>query len=246
MVCDLILSIIAGVVVRGERLKLGGTSINGFEHRANTQSVAHTAHNILRRTNDLRNLSITEAVALCQLQDFRVKVVTVLAHQLSHLIQQNQLIQEPRVNLRCLKQLLNRGTGQKRLLHLVDALGGGYLSLLDQLGKLLFGPLHRSERERGPLLLQRAHGLLKCFGEVTAQRHCLTHRFHGGGEGWISGGELLERETRHLNDHIVEGRLERCGCLLGNIVRNLIQGVAQREFSCDLSDREPGCFGSER
>ena len=64
-------------MVRGERLKLGCTGVNSLEDRADTQSVANTAHNILRRADNLSNLSVRETVTLSQLQGLRVKVVTL-------------------------------------------------------------------------------------------------------------------------------------------------------------------------
>lgn len=43
-----------------------------------------------------------------------------------------------------------------------------------------------------------------------------------GGEGVVGAGELLEREPRCLDHHIVERRLEAGGRLLGDVVDDLI------------------------
>ena len=136
MVRNLILQVVGGVVVRSECLKLCSTGVNSLEDRADTQSVAHTAHNILRRADNLSNLSIRETVALSQLQGLRIKVVTLSVNHTGNLIQQHQLIQEPRVNLSSLVQLLHGSTSQQSLLNLVDTLSGRNLRLLNQLSQL--------------------------------------------------------------------------------------------------------------
>ena len=59
-----------------------------------------------------------------------------------------------------------------------------------------------------PVLLERAQRLLQRLGEVAADRHRLADGLHGGGQGRVRGGELLEREPRHLDDDVVERRLE--------------------------------------
>ena len=136
MVGHLILQVVGGVVVGGECLELSGTGVNSLEDRANAQGVAYAAHHVLGGANDLGNLCIRETVTLGQLQGFGIQVVALGVNHAGHLIQQHQLIQEPRVNLGGLVQLLHGGTGQQGLLHLVDTLGGWNLSLLNQLGQL--------------------------------------------------------------------------------------------------------------
>ena len=185
-------------------------------------------------------------MTLSQLQGLRVKVVTLSVNHAGHLIQQHQLIQEPRVNLGGLVQLLHGGTGQQGLLHLVDTLGGRNLSLLNQLGQLSLREVQRLEREGRTLLLQRTHRLLQSLSEVTAQSHSLANTLHGGGQGRVSSRELLKREARNLHDHVVEGRLEGRRGLLGDIVRNLIQGVTQRQLGRNLRNREAGSLRRER
>ena len=237
---NLILHIVGGVVVRSERLKFGSTGVHGLEDRADTQSVANTAHNVLRRADNLSNLSVRETVALSQLQGLRVKVVTLSVNHASNLIQQHQLIQEPRVNLGSLVQLLHGSASQQSLLNLVDTLSGRNLCLLNQLSQLSLRQGQRLEREGGALLLERTHGLLQSLGEVTTQGHSLTNTLHGGGQGRVSSRELLKREARNLHNHIVEGRLEGRRGLLGDIVRDLIQGVTQGQLGRNLRNREAG------
>ena len=246
MVRNLILQVVGGVVVRSERLKLSSTGVNSLEDRADTQSVANTAHNILRRADNLSNLSVRETVTLSQLQSLRVKVVTLSVNNAGNLIQQHQLIQEPRVNLGRLVQLLHGSASQQSLLNLVNTLSGRNLSLLNQLSQLTLRQGQRLEREGRTLLLQRTHRLLQSLSEVTAQSHSLANTLHGGGQSRVSSRELLKREARNLHDHVVEGRLEGRRGLLGDIVRNLIQGVTQGQLGRNLRNREAGSLRRER
>ena len=58
------------------------------------------------------------------------------------------------------------------------------------------------------LALQRAQRLLQRLGEVAADRHRLADRLHVRGQRRVGAGELLEREPRHLHHDVVERRLE--------------------------------------
>ncbi len=89
-------------------------------------------------------------------------------------------------------------------------------------------------------LLQRAQGLLERFGEVAADGHRLADALHRGRERGVGRGELLEGEPRHLDDDVVEGRLEARRGLPGDVVGDLVEGVADGEPGGDLRDREPG------
>ena len=58
--------------------------------------------------------------------------------------------------------------------------------------------------------------------------------------------ELLEREPRHLDHDVVERRLERRRRLAGDVVGDLVEGVADRELGGDLRDREAGRLRRQR
>ena len=57
--------------------------------------------------------------------------------------------------------------------------------------------------------------------------------------------ELLEGEARDLGHHVVDGRLEAGRGLAGDVVADLVEQVAHRQFGGDLGDRETGRLGSE-
>ncbi len=70
------------------------------------------------------------------------------------------------------------------------------------------GTARRSSENDRIGLLQRAQRLLQRLGEVAADRHRLADRLHVRGQRRVGGRELLEREPRHLDHDVVEGRLE--------------------------------------
>ena len=100
--------------------------------------------------------------------------------------------------------------------------------------------------ERRAALLERAQRLLQRGRVVAADRHRLADRLHGGGERRVGGRELLEREPRHLDDDVVERRLEARRRDPGDVVRDLVEAVADGELRGDLGDREAGGLRGER
>jgi hypothetical protein len=71
-----------------------------------------------------------------------------------------------------------------------------------------------------------------------ADRHRLAHAFHRGGQFGLGTGKLLERETRDLGDHIVDGRLETGRGDPGDVVVEFVERIAHGEFRGDLGNRK--------
>jgi Arc/MetJ-type ribon-helix-helix transcriptional regulator len=69
---------------------------------------------------------------------------------------------------------------------------------------------------------------------------------HPRRERVIRTSELLEVEARHLDDHVVDGRFERGSCATRDVVRDLVERVAEGETRSDLRDREAGGLRGER
>src|SRR5580692_4484294 len=61
-----------------------------------------------------------------------------------------------------------------------------------------------------------------------------------------SAGELLEREPRHLDHDVVQRGLEAGRRLAGDVVRDLVQGVADGQPRGDLGDGKAGGLGGQR
>ena len=95
-------------------------------------------------------------------------------------------------------------------------------------------------------VLERAQALLQRLGERAADGHRLADRLHLRAEHAARARELLERPPRHLGDDVVDGRLEAGRRLPGDVVRDLVERVADREPGRDLGDREAGGLRRER
>ena len=110
----------------------------------------------------------------------------------------------------------------------------------------------RHRAQRGPwcrgsrVELAGAHGLHEGLGEGAADAHRLADRLHLGAQRGVGAGELLEGEARELDDHVVESRLEAGRGGAGEVVRDLVQRVADRELRGDLGDRIAGRLRRER
>ena len=94
-------------------------------------------------------------------------------------------------------------------------------------------------------ILEASQGFAQRFGEVATDGHSLAYALHVRGQRGVGRGELLERESRHLDHDIVQSRLEAGRRLLGDVVRDLVQGVANRDLGGDLRDWETGRLGRQ-
>ena len=83
--------------------------------------------------------------------------------------------------------------------------------------------------------------LLKC----TADGHSFADAFHLSVERGVSLLKFLESEARNLGDDVVNGGLEAGRRFAGDVVWNLIEGVADSEFGGNFRDRKPGRFGGK-
>ena len=82
--------------------------------------------------------------------------------------------------------------------------------------------------------------------EGAADPHRLADRLHLRAERRVGAGELLEGEARELDDDVVERRLEARRRRLRQVVRDLVERVADGELGGDLRDRVAGRLRRER
>ena len=73
--------------------------------------------------------------------------------------------------------------------------------------------------------------------ERAADAHRLADRLHLRAERRVGARELLEREARDLDDDVVERRLEARGRRAGQVVRDLVERVADGELRGDFRNR---------
>ena len=236
---------VAAVVVRRLGLELGGTGVDGLVHRVDAEPGPQRPHTDL--TGQFRSqggyLTVGQAVVLAAPQKVFIehRRVEYFGAQRD---ESGDLVDEPRIDARGLRHLLDGGAFPQRQFHVVQPPVGGRPQPAEQVVDgdvgVGFGP------KPGPTGLQRPHHLAERLDEVAAQRHRLAHGFHGRGQGGVGAGELLEREAGRLHDDIVQGRLEARRRFLGDVVDDLIEGVADRQFGGDLRDRETGGLGRQR
>ena len=169
-----------------------------------------------------------------------VELLVVELHlQLDDLL---DLVEEPGIDLGQPVHLFQREAVLERVADVPDALGAGLAELL--LERLAVA---RALVEAVDADFQAAQRLLERFLEGAADRHHLADRLHLRGQAVVRLRELLEREARHLGDHVVDGRLERRRRrAAGDFVGDLVERVADRELGRDLGDREAGRLRRQR
>ena len=82
--------------------------------------------------------------------------------------------------------------------------------------------------------------------KTTADGHGLANRFHRCGEHCLRSWELFECEARNFCHDIVNGGLEAGWGDFGDVIVQLIQRIANRQFGCDFRDGKSSCLGGER
>jgi hypothetical protein len=90
-----------------------------------------------------------------------------------------------------------------------------------------------------------ADGLLKGLFKSTANSHNLTDRLHGRADGSLDVLELCQIPLGDLGDDVVERRLEASGRGLGDSIRQLGQGVTERDLGGSVSKGVTGGLGGK-
>ena len=93
--------------------------------------------------------------------------------------------------------------------------------------------------------LARAKRLGEGLAEGTTDRHRLPDALHVGGEAALGARELLEGKARHLGHYVVDRRLEGGGGGAGDVVGDLLEGVANRELRRHLGNWKAGRLGGQ-
>ena len=98
----------------------------------------------------------------------------------------------------------------------------------------------------GAVELAGAARLEERLAEGAADAHRLADRLHLRAERRVRARELLEGEARELDDDVVERRLEARRRRPGQVVRDLVERVADGELGRDLGDRIAGRLRRQR
>ena len=92
---------------------------------------------------------------------------------------------------------------------------------------------------------QHSTSLLQCFLELAADRHHLPDALHLASETGRDTTELLQVPPRHLDDAVVESRLEAGRGDLGDGVGNIDETVSQCQFCRDKGEWIAGRLRSQ-
>ena len=178
---DLALLVVGGVEVRRLRGELGGAGVDRLVDRADAERVPHLADDVLAQARGSRRSAASEKP--CRLASASSSGSSSLGRGqlVGDLLDQEELVDEPRVDLRGLEDLLGGGARADGLHDGVDPAVGGHAR--PRRSSSALSPGVAGEGELAALLLQRAQRLLQRLGEVAADGHGLADRLHGGGEG---------------------------------------------------------------
>ncbi len=95
--------------------------------------------------------------------------------------------------------------------------------------------------------LQTSQCFLNRFLKGAANGHHLTDGFHLRGQARVSLWKLFEIKARYFGDHVIDAWLKRrWGTPAGDFIAQLVEGITDRQFGGDLSDREAGGLGRQR
>ena len=245
---DLVIVLVGGVVVRGLGFELGPAGVNGLEGGDHPSRDACLSDLGLGRAPQVGELGVAEPEPLGPPPGPPVHAGQAGIDQHRPLIgYERHLVEEPRVDLGPVVDDVEADPPPDGRFELEHAVRGGQGRCGDQLlvGQIVVDGLGGIGVEAEPSLFQRSQSLLERLGERPPDGHRLADRLHLGAEHRGLAGELLERPARHLGDHVVDGRFEAGRGLAGDVVGDLVEGVAHRQTGRDLGDREPGGLGGQ-
>ena len=117
-------------------------------------------------------------------------------NMLGHLVDEGDLVQEPRVDAGGIVDRLDRQSTAKSLLYQHDSAIGGRPRLVEEGARLLTGRgLILAPVEARARAFQRAQRLLESLGEVAADRHGLADALHRRSQGWVARRGTSRRRT---------------------------------------------------
>ncbi|MCY1280808.1 hypothetical protein D9M70_296020 [compost metagenome] len=244
----LALFLVGRVHVGGVGGEFGGAGVHALEDRQHLQLVAMAAQVLLGHAEQLGQTRVGEALALQLAHE--VGVDAGQAEGLDTLLVLDQVLdlhQEPLVDAGQVEDFFDALAGAEGVSHVPDTLGARYgqLALEDAFGFRIVQV--QLGIEAGYAHFQAAQGFLHGLLEGTTDGHDLAHGFHLGGQAGVGFREFFEGEARYLGHHVVDGRLEgRRGAAAGDVVLQLVEGVADSQLGGDLGDREAGGLGGQR
>ena len=235
---------VGGIHIGCLRLKLGGAGVDPFEHGRDAEIAARAADLGLIPAGQFGKAGIGKAHHFQLAQAGGGHGQARFAHLGLGVDDFADAVQEPRVKGGGGDDFVIGQTKAHGLGDDAQAVGRGIAQRLHDrgfVGRAGDGDFVKS----GQPGFQRCQRLLQGFVDGAANRHRLTHRFHGGGQVRDGAGELFKGKARDLGHDIVNRRLKAGGRHLGDVVVQLVQRVADRQFGGDLGDGEARGLGRQ-
>ena len=237
--------IVGLVVIRSLAGEFGSAGVYRFERRDDTELFAFCANGKLVRTAKMSDLDIGDAVRLRYAHGIGIKRIEWDLGKRGldgdHVVHPAH---EEAIDFGNSADLVNSPACAKSIGKIVDAIsrGTGKQRLEVFLGKLLTLTV---AAETTTTVLKGTHSLAKRFFERATDGHDFADGLHASGERVVGVLELLECKARNLDDAVVDGRLEAGRGCLGDVIDDLVKGVAHSKASCRFGNREAGCLGSQ-
>ena len=227
------------------RLELGGAGVDTFEHRSNAKVVTRAAHLILVAARQFRQTRVAKAQHFQLTQAGLGDGQAVLAHAFFGLDDLADTVKEPRIKRGCGLDFVVGQTVAHGLCNGAHPVGRRGRDGGDH-GGLVGRAVDFDLVKAGQAGFHRRQRLLQRLVDGATDGHGLAHGFHRRGQFGLRAREFLEGKARDLGDDIVDGRLERGGRDLGDVVVQLVQRIANRQFRRDFRNRETGRLGCQR
>ena len=242
---DLVVLVVGRIVVRRRGVELGRARVDGSVDGPDPEPVACSAHGRLVRADKQGDQAVPDTLTLRLAQgglviEQRRTGLRDAGMEVGELL---HLIDEPGVVRRETGDLLHRHAARERLRDPVDATRRGTHEVRSQ--RLIVAAIV-GRVETDCAVLEAAHRAVERVAERAAERHHLPDGVHSGRQRVVRTGELLEVEARDFHDDVVDRRFERGPRPTRDVVRDLIERVAERQPRGDLRDRETRRLRGER
>ena len=245
---SLVLCFVGGVIVRRVGFKFSGTGVHQFVYRRNPQLQPALAHIVFCSASELCQLHIGKTVLLGTEKTFPVQgSKTDFSNSLTAGHQLFQVIQKPGIDFGQLMQTLHLHAPAQCLKNKTDPSGVGFGK--PQLKIIL---VHAAEiilavkTKTHATGFKRAHTLLKSLLEGAANGHGFAHRFHGCGEDVFGFRKFFKGPARDFHHTVVNGGFKGGIGFAGDVVFQLIQGIAHCQLGRDLGNGKAGGLGGKR
>ena len=238
----LIFTIKAGIIVRSGCFKLCCTGINDLIRSMNIHCISHSLDLSLCLSDNLANYLIREFHTFCFLHQFFIDFLSI-PQFLLHLYQICDLIQEPDINLSNGMNLTQRNTSTDCFRNHKDTTVIYFMQTFMNLFQRTLVIIQINQTVN--MLFQRPECLHQCAFEICTNTHNLSGRLHLCCQRTLCLNKLIKRQSRNLNNHIIQSWLKACIGLAGNCILNFIQIISEGNLCCYLCDRITGCLGCQ-